>query len=118
MPDYGMLIDYEYCTGCNACEVACKQEYHRPSGRPGGIRVVEWIQELPGGKLDITFFPMLTRLCIFCAPLTERGLPPACAKHCMAQCLKFGPVEELAAEAPEKRKAVLWTQGKKGKGGG
>ncbi|MFC1640021.1 4Fe-4S binding protein [Gemmatimonadota bacterium] len=22
-PEYGLLIDYEYCTGCHACEVAC-----------------------------------------------------------------------------------------------
>ena len=22
---HGLLIDYEYCTGCQSCEVACKE---------------------------------------------------------------------------------------------
>ena len=110
MSDYGMLVDYEYCTGCHACEVACKQEHRIPSGRVGRVEVIESIQELPGGKVDITCFPLLTRLCLFCAPRVKKGLLPACVKHCMAQCLKFGPVEELARETPRKRKAVLWTR--------
>ena len=24
---HGLLIDYEYCTGCQSCEVACKEEH-------------------------------------------------------------------------------------------
>ena len=24
--DYGLLIDYKYCTNCRSCEVACQQE--------------------------------------------------------------------------------------------
>lgn len=111
MPDYGLLVDYEYCTGCHACEVACKQEYRRAAGKVGGIKVIELIQELPGGRLDITYFPFLTRLCIFCTPRVKKGLLPACVMHCMAECLKFGPAEELAKETPQKRKTVLWTQG-------
>lgn len=23
---YGLLIDYDYCTGCHSCETACKME--------------------------------------------------------------------------------------------
>lgn len=23
----GLLIDYEFCTGCQSCEIACKQEH-------------------------------------------------------------------------------------------
>ena len=25
--EYGLLIDYEYCSGCHACETACKMEH-------------------------------------------------------------------------------------------
>ena len=32
MPKYGLLIDYEFCVGCHACEIACKQEHNRPRG--------------------------------------------------------------------------------------
>ena len=35
MPKYGLLIDYEFCTGCRACELACKQEHNRPDGERG-----------------------------------------------------------------------------------
>ena len=50
MPDHGLLVDYEYCTGCHACEVACKQEHRIPARKAGGIKIIELIQELPGGK--------------------------------------------------------------------
>ena len=47
-PEYGLLIDYEYCTGCHSCEVACAQEYkHEPGVR--GIKVFEVEQKLPDG---------------------------------------------------------------------
>ena len=115
MPGYGLLVDYEYCTGCNACEVACKQEYKIAAGKVGGIRVIEFINEHPTGKLHITYFPMLTRQCIFCAPRVKSGLLPACVQHCMAECLTYGAVEELTKEIPQRRKAVLWAQDKKEK---
>ena len=51
---YGMLIDYEFCTGCKTCIVACKQEYNHKAGSVGGIEVHELIQKLPNGKLYIT----------------------------------------------------------------
>ena len=110
MAKYGLLIDYDYCTGCHACEVACKQEYKRPAGKTGGIRVMDMTQELPGGKVDVTYFPFLTRSCSFCLSRVKKGLLPACVRHCMAQCLKFGTLDQLCAETPENRKAVLWTR--------
>jgi Fe-S-cluster-containing dehydrogenase component len=108
MPDYGMLVDYEFCTGCHACEVACKQEHRIPAGKTAGVEVIELVRELPGGKLDITNFPLLTRLCFFCAPRVKKGLLPACVQHCMAGCLKFGHLEELAKEVPRGRKVVIY----------
>ena len=39
-PKHGLLIDYEYCTGCHTCEVACAQEYQWPGGM-GGMKVME-----------------------------------------------------------------------------
>jgi len=32
MPRNGLLIEYGYCTGCHACEVACKQEHNYSEG--------------------------------------------------------------------------------------
>jgi len=30
MPRDGLLIEYGYCTGCQSCVVACKQEHDHP----------------------------------------------------------------------------------------
>jgi len=104
---YGILIDYEYCTGCYTCQVACAQEYGWPEGVVG-IEVVETIQKLPNGKVYLSFFPFPTRLCTLCVRRTVKGLMPACVKHCMARCMKYGPIEELSKEMLKKRKTVLW----------
>jgi Fe-S-cluster-containing dehydrogenase component len=104
---YGLLIDYEYCTGCHACEVACKQEYNHPPGQ-GGIKVMEMLQELPHGKMYLTYIPFPTELCILCAPRIRKGEQPACVKHCMANCMTFGDVEDLSEEVSKKPRQVLW----------
>ena len=35
-----ILINYEYCTGCHSCEVACKKELGLPKGE-FGIKLTE-----------------------------------------------------------------------------
>ena len=44
MEKKGLLIHYDYCTGCHSCEVACQQEHDFPAGKCG-IRVTEHIYE-------------------------------------------------------------------------
>ena len=105
---YGLLIDYEYCTGCYTCQVACTQEYRWPAGM-GGMQVIETVQQLPSGKAYLAFIPVPTKLCTLCAHRTRKGLEPACVKHCMARCMKYGPIEELAKEMAKKAKTVLWS---------
>lgn len=103
----GLLIDYEYCTGCYTCQVACAQEYQRPK-EIIGIQLIETVQKLPNGKPYISFIPFPTELCNLCAGRTKKGLEPACVKHCMAQCIKYGSIEDLAKEMTKKRRMVLW----------
>jgi len=103
----GLLIDYEYCTGCRACEVACKQEYNHPQGR-GGMRVLEILQKLAGEKMYLNYIPFPTEMCILCAPRTKKGRSPSCVQHCMADCIRYGEVEELSKEASKKARMVLW----------
>ena len=104
---FGLLIDYEYCTGCFTCQVACQQEYDWPAGM-GGMRVNEIVQRLPKDKAYLTYFPFPTELCILCRPRTKKGLDPACVKHCMANVMTYGPVEELAKKMAQKPRMVLW----------
>jgi Fe-S-cluster-containing dehydrogenase component len=104
----GLLIDYEYCTGCHTCEVACKQEHGFPAGK-GGIRVSEIITENPSGKHRIDNLPFITEHCDLCAARTKRGESPACVKHCQAWCLYYGRLAELAGIMENKPRAVLYS---------
>ena len=87
--EYGLLIDYEYCTGCYACQVACAQEYNWPAGM-GGIRVTEIVENLPNDKNYLKFIPMPTEICILCAGRTAKGQKPACVQTCPTDALVFG----------------------------
>ena len=106
MPRNGLLIEYEYCTGCHACEVACKQEHNYPPGTVG-IIVNELVAESPG-KIHVDFIPVTTRFCDLCAERTRRGESPACVKHCQAICMWYGPVAGLAKAMEDKPRSVIF----------
>lgn len=103
----GLLIDYEYCTGCYTCQVACCQENGWEAGM-SGMQVIEQVQKLPKGKAYLTYLPFPTELCILCAPRTKKGDQPACVHHCMAGCIQYGRIEDLAKEMKKKNRMVLW----------
>ena len=107
-PEYGLLIDYEYCTGCFACQVACCQENGWEAGM-SGMAVIEQVQKLPGNKAYLTFLPFPTELCMLCRQRTKKGLEPACVKHCMANVIQWGRLDELADELGKKPRMVLWS---------
>jgi Fe-S-cluster-containing dehydrogenase component len=108
MARMGLLIDYEYCTGCHTCAVACKQEHGYPPGK-WGIKVTEYVLEGFKDKVSIDYIPFPTDLCDLCAKRVKAGEQPACVKHCMAGCMYFGPVTELAKQMEKKSKNVLFT---------
>ena len=105
--EYGLLIDYEYCTGCHTCEIACSQEHGWPAGM-AGMKVIEIVEPLPNDKAYLAYVPFPTELCVLCAARTRKGLEPACVQHCMAACMKYGRIEELAQEMGRKSRMVLW----------
>jgi molybdopterin-containing oxidoreductase family iron-sulfur binding subunit len=80
MPRWGMVIDLNKCTGCQACVVACKAENNIPFASPKEAqreRVISWIEMIPifeGEYPDIKarFIP---RPCLQCDK-------PPCVKVC------------------------------------
>jgi len=94
MPRNGLLIQYDWCTGCHACEVACKQEHNFSEGMVG-IKVDEVVSTGPD-KVYVDFMPYTTRFCDLCADRTKVGEQPSCVKHCQATCITYGTVSELA----------------------
>ena len=107
-PTHGLLIDYEYCTGCQTCVVACCQEHGWPAGM-SGIAVIEVVQKLPREKAYLAYLPFPTELCVLCASRTRKGLEPTCVQHCMAACMKYGRIQDLAKEMGQKARMVLWS---------
>ncbi len=107
MARHGLLIDYEYCTGCHSCEVACKQEHDYPAGK-WGIKVSEIITE-GSDKPRIDYIPFPTEFCDLCGKRTSRGELPACVKHCQAWCMYYGTVAELAKAMEDKPRSVLFS---------
>jgi Fe-S-cluster-containing dehydrogenase component len=108
MPRKGLMIDYEFCSGCHTCEVACKQEHGYPVGK-GGIHMNEILTPLSDGKLRIDYIPFPTAYCDLCAARTRRGEKPACVKHCQSQVMTYGTVAELAKIMEKKPHGVLFT---------
>jgi len=107
MPRNGLLIEYEYCTGCHTCEVACKQENDFPAGK-WGIKLNEIVTELTDGKIRIDYMPFLSEYCNLCAARTGNGEQPACVKHCPAGCMMYGTISELAKAMEDKPRSVIF----------
>lgn len=95
---YGLLINYEYCTGCGTCEVACSVEKNIPIGRYG-IKMAEvgpW--EIEPKKWQNDIVPIPTDECDLCVTRLEKGKKPSCVKHCQALCMEVDLLENLAAK--------------------
>ena len=107
MARYAMLVDYEYCTGCHSCEVACQQEHNHPPGT-SGVMIREYEYELEG-RVRIDNIPYFTMHCDLCMPRRARNERPACVRHCQAACMDAGPTTELAEKAAAGTKIVLYT---------
>jgi Fe-S-cluster-containing dehydrogenase component len=108
MPRNGLLIEYDYCTGCHACEVACKQEHNFSQGMCG-IRVDELVTVgQDRDDVNVSFVPVITRFCDLCTERTRRGESPTCVKHCQATCMMYGTVTELAKVMEKKPRSLIF----------
>ncbi|MGI6216567.1 MAG: hypothetical protein ACOYIK_03025 [Coriobacteriales bacterium] len=108
MTEYGLLINYEYCTGCHTCEVACKLNKKLPLDA-WGIKVLQdGPRQNPDGSWEYTYMPVPTSLCDLCAGRVSEGRLPTCVHHCQAGCMYYDTVEELAKLAIDKPRSVIY----------
>lgn len=100
MAQYGLMINYEYCTGCHSCEFACRNEKNL-SHEEWGIKMVELGPWKQGGKIEWNYMAIPTELCDVCKDRIAAGKKPACVHHCLAFCLDYGTIDELKAKLAE-----------------
>jgi len=105
----GLLIDYDYCSGCQSCVVACKQEHGYPAGK-FGLKVDEKVFMDPDkpDSLRIDYVPFPTEFCDLCRSRTAKGEQPACVKHCQSWCMYYGPLSEMVELMEDKPRSVLY----------
>ena len=111
MAEYGLLVDYEWCTGCHSCEMACAVEHGFPQGQCG-VAVCEvgpWSYGPENDRWQVGYQPAFTDQCDLCADRTEKGKMPMCVQHCQAWCLYHGEVEELVRKMDGKTRWALYT---------
>lgn len=108
MSRYGLLIDYEFCSGCHTCEVACKMEHGLSVGEFGIEITRSGPVQVSPDKWYFNHIPVPTELCDLCQARVDKGQQPACVKHCQEGVMKFGRIEELAKFMELKPKTVLF----------
>lgn len=107
MAVYGLLIDYEYCSGCHTCEIACQQE-HRYDPKTLGIEVMTLgPTPLGNNKWEYDNIPVPTAFCDHCKDRIEKGKIPTCVKHCQAGCMTFGEITDLAKKVDREKMVIF-----------
>lgn len=110
----GILINYEYCTGCHSCEVACRNELGLAKGE-FGIKLTEVGPYKYETKIssdtpyEWVYNPTITKACDLCESRTEAGKMPSCVQACQAWCMYYGEVEDLAKRMDGKTRWALYT---------
>ena len=93
---YAMFIDYEYCSGCHTCEVACQKELGLEP-EEFGIQLTEiGPEEISNRRWQRDNLPYPTDRCTACAERLEAGKKASCEQHCQADCIRVGELADIA----------------------
>lgn len=103
----GILVDVDYCTGCEACIVACQQE-HNYTEKEFGLTITKLGPlKLAEKNYQYDFIPQFTKWCDLCEDRVGKGKQPTCVQHCQAQVLEYGTIEELSAKIMREKQMLV-----------
>lgn len=98
-----LLVDYQWCTGCHSCELACQMKNELPPDQ-FGIKINDvgpW--QIAPKQWQYAYFPVLTKQCDLCADRQAAGKLPSCVQHCQSNCIQImdaGQAAEIAGRNP------------------
>lgn len=127
-----MLIDFERCISCGACEVACQLEHGEGPESPAVYRPVRFRTGEGDENAGTLYMPLACRhckapcdyysqynfwitcpsakgcdesvpSCDLCAERLKQGLWPACATRCSMKTICFGYAKDIAFVLKDKR---------------
>lgn len=104
---YGLLINYQYCTGCHTCEIACQQEHGFEPTKLGIELKTIGPTPLDSRKWQYDFIPTPTDFCNHCESRINKGQAPSCVKHCQAGCMEFGDIENLTPKMSQSKMVLF-----------
>ena len=89
----GFFVNADYCNGCQACQVACR-EINRVPFDETWLAVLRGKPKTVGGRLRLHYshVPALDK----CAACLAEEEGPYCQAICPSKCLKVGRYEDLA----------------------
>lgn len=107
-----MLVDLQRCTGCWTCACACKIGNELDDG--------EWwitVKTLGNGDgidrpsgvwpdLRMSWMPIYSKQCIFCARRLAEGEQPYCQMSCPVKAITFGDIEDEDSEVSAKAETL------------
>jgi len=103
-----MLVDLQRCSGCWTCAAACKVG--------NGLADKEWwltVKTLGNGEgidrpsgiwpdLRMSWMPIYTDKCLFCAERLAEDKEPYCSYSCPAKAITFGDIDDENSEVSTK----------------
>src|SRR3989338_369519 len=129
MPKFGMVIDLEKCTACQACVVACAVENNLPPGNINDAqmnRIIRWLKILPisdakSGIFKMTLIPFTCQQCsrppcTYVCPVSATYKNPDgiiaqvywrcigcryCVDACPSRAIVFGNMEDAQSKVAE-----------------
>lgn len=105
MTQKALYIDFEFCSGCHSCEIACRN--HLGISRTEfGIKVLEDRPYKHEGRSEWhwDFIAYPTELCDLCEERVAAGKLPSCVQCCQAKVLEMGTLEECLEKLAKKPK--------------
>ena len=97
--EYGMLINYGLCTGCDTCEV--NDQGYASEVAAKKMDSLKGDLEKLGGAWEWDYVPVPSRLCDLCAERRAQGKVAPCEMHCLAKVIEILPVDKIAERMVE-----------------